>query len=459
MPYRSCAVVFLLLFPFCLICQDSQWGGRQLPLDSFRNHVIILLDRSGSMTKGRGSMSILEDVIKNEVPKLLSEKGLLIDQKALLQSDDYLSIGFFGLGEFNDYDYKKFITLALDDQATKPLGRTFSRISGQAALDHSWIQIYTHQKRFFSGDFTGLSFAGPIGFQFFKNSERRVHQTFVLLISDGQFNSIDDPNNEISHKSIPIKRYNKHQTLFNRKYISETYKEVKNQYNWSEVWSSQKGKYKLHLYKYVPNQKSLDVRSIVEFDMNVVLNRTPDGYEKKLSFKDVDTSDVYLPQLMAIQIIDPESEEVIHQDMHYFHKGQVNALLKDIPEEYVGKSLKMEMAYWVDLKDDVYGCHQLHPFGDEEQGAKGLVKAIDLLFEEKAYILGFIPLNNFLFKISGSLMGNAQTDNVLFWNICLISLLLVILVISTAIYITRKRVITDAHSISIKTLTGSQISD
>lgn len=458
MPYRSCALVFLFLLPFCLICQDSEWKSQKLQIDSFRNHVIILLDRSGSM-KGEESTRILENVVKNEVPKLLSEKGLVIDQKALLQSDDYLSIGFFGLGEFNNYDYTRFITLAVDDQADKPFGRTFSRISAQAALDHSWKQIYTHQKRFFSGDFTGLSFAGPIGFQFFKNSERRVHRTFVLLISDGQFNSIDDPNNEISHESIWIKRYKRHQTLFNRGHISEAYKEVRNQYNWSEVWSSQYGKYKLHLYEYVPNQRSLDVRSIVEFDMDVMLNRTPGGYEKKLTFKDADTSDIYLPQLVALQIVDPESKEIIHQDIHYFHEGQANTLLRDIPKEYYGTPLKMEMAYWVDLKDDVYACHQLHPFGDDEQGAKGLVKTIDLLFEEKAYVLGFIPLNNYLYKISGSLMGGVQRDNVLFWNACLISLLLIILVISTAIYISRKRVITDARSIAIKTLTGSQISD
>ena len=369
MLYRPCIMVFIFLFPFCLVCQDSEWESKKLQIDSFRNHVILLLDRSGSMAKGR-DMDALEEVFTKTLPDILFEKGKVIENKSLLQSNDHLSIASFGLGSFNDYNYEQFIHQRIGKEESS-LGQTYTVLNKSDKLEQLWKKISAQPKAFFSANFTGLSFAGPIGFNYFSSDNKRVHRTFVLIISDGQFHSIDDPSSELSMKGVNDgqKRW---QEFKNHQIIRDAFSEVKMHYSWHQgerYW--QEGKYKIQLFEYIPNQLNLDIRSKVDFDPEIIIERKPGGYEKVLSFTDSDTTDLYVPQKAMVQLLNKKTGDTIFQDIRIFKGGTALFKLKHLSNSLVGDPLELYASFWVDYNDTAYGSHQLHPFGKKNAGSRG----------------------------------------------------------------------------------------
>lgn len=450
--------IIISVFPLSLIAQDKQQRAVESLIDSSRNHIIVLIDRSGSMKKS-GNINIVRELITREIPKLLFEEGIVINEKTLLQKDDYLSIAFFGLGGNNRYDYKNYINQELVVGDKRPIGKTYSRVTSRIVFDSLWQKIEENYNQFFSGNFTGLSFAGPTGFHYFKNKEKTVHQTFVLIVSDGQYHSIDDPTSELRLKSIIGKTGINHR-FKNNGHIEEVFSDVKSNYSWHpELLSRAYGQFSLNLYEYVPNQLNLDIRSKLKFPTEVELDRTPDGYEGMFKITDIDPRDIYVPQKVLTRILSKDMTDTISQDIDFFNKGEVSFKIRDIPANYIGEPLNINLAFWVDYNEEAYGAHQLHPFGRKEQGADGLVESVEVFFEKKSRILAFIPLTNRLYKISAKFAGTRQNRNVLFWNVFLISLLFLGFIVYSWWYIIKKRRVTDAQSISIMTVSGIKITE
>lgn len=451
-------IALMFVSPLILGAENKQENYTSTVIDSFRNHIIVLIDRSGSM-KRSGRMDQIEQLITHEIPKILFEKGIVIPQKALLQNKDYLSIAFFGLGNYNSYDYKNYINQELTIGDDKVIGKMYSRIGSPIVFDSLWREIKNNYGLFFSGNFTGLSFAGPLGFNFFKGKDKKVNRTFVLIISDGQFHLIDDPSSEIKLKSIRDADEEIH-LLSNNKHIEDIYSIVKGRYIWHPKLLTLKfNRFNLNLYEYIPNQLSLAIRSKLKFPVEINLERRPTGYEHSFAIVDSDTADIFIPQKVLVRIISQNTKDTIGQFMHSFHANKAVISLRDIPNKYVGKPLKMDLAFWVDFKDEAYGMHRLHPFGRKEQGANGLVESLEINFEETGRILGTIPLTNRLYKFSSGLMGNRQGKNIFFWNLLFSSLILLLFAICGLWYILKKRRVTDPNSISITTATGTQITD
>lgn len=425
-------------------------------IDAFRHHVIVLVDRSGSM-KRNVLQSEMKRLFTEQLSKILYDTAAVLPDRPLLLEKDFLSVAYFGLGRFNNYDYKQYILQELQTGNAGNYGTSFSRAVDGDTISRLWAQIGRNYHSFFSGNFTGLSFAGPSGFHFFKGKERKVHRTFVLLVSDGQFHSIDDPSSELAMKSVFDRNGNLHRFKSNE-YIEGVYADVKTNYNWHpELYSKQYNKFELKLFEYVPNQVGLAIRSKLDFPVEVQIDRTPDGYQKTVTISDQDKGDAFDPQKVLVQLLDSKSGDTIYQDLFPFKDGVSHFDLEGLSSKPGGGSLQMQLSFWMNYNDEVYGGFQLHPFGGAAQGADGLKESITLYFEKEGRILGFLPFPNSLYRFSSGFRGTSQSRNILFWNGLLILLLTLTLAGYTLWYIIRTRIISDPSQVSIQTISGARI--
>jgi len=425
-------------------------------IDAFRHHVIVLVDRSGSMKR-----NVLESEMKRlfteQLSKILYDSAEVLPDRPLLLEKDFLSVAYFGLGKFNNYDYKHYILQELQTGNAGNYGTSFSRAVDREVINSLWAQIGRNYHSFFSGNFTGLSFAGPSGFHFFKGKERKVHRTFVLLVSDGQFHSIDDPSSELAMKSVFDRNGNLHRFKSNE-YIEGVYADVKTNYNWHpELYSEKYNKFELKVFEYIPNQVGLAIRSKLDFPVEVQVDRTPDGYQKTFTVSDQDRGDAFDPRQVLVQLLDSKSGDTISQHLHPFKDGVSRFDLEEFSSKPAGDSLLMQLSFWMDYNDEVYGGFQLHPFGSTAQGADGLKESITLYFEKEGRILGFLSFPNSLYRFSSGFRGTSQSRNILFWNGLLIFLLTLTLAGYTLWYIIRTRIISDPSQVSIQTISGARI--
>ena len=453
-------ILGLSLVPFLLFSQETEPELEGLAVHEFRHHVVVLIDRSGSMKRKmerRKGMQRFKSLLSTQVNNILFEPGQVLPEEMLLREKDYLSIAFFGLGRNNQYDYKRYISQEINGRHGE-LGKTYWENHSPEDLQAIWGKIQRYNNSIFSGNFTGLSFAGPMGVNYFKQKQKKVHRTFVIIISDGQFNSIDDPSSELVTKAITDRRTGERHRLNNQSYVDQVFSSVKSNYLWHpELFRQEYGPFKLNIYEYKPNQSNLSSRSILEMPANLQVLRTPNGFEKTFSIKDSDPTDDYVPRKVLVRITHTDSDKLIYEKTNFFENGQAKITIHDLPSAFLNDSLKMSLFFWIDFGDDAYGAHQLHPFGSDEQGAGGLKESLTLTFEPTGKIWGVIPLSNSMFSLSSSFMGAEQNQNIRFWNHAFGVLLLAMLLIFGWRYLLRHRETKDPDSISIQTISGIKI--
>ncbi|MEM1319427.1 MAG: hypothetical protein AAGG75_04180 [Bacteroidota bacterium] len=455
-------VLLLLLSPLALTQVPAELEAEQAIAEhqAFRHHLILLIDRSGSVRKQLSKPKYrdrLKRMLTSELPELLFTPGEVLPNRALLEEQDYLSTAFFGLGGWNRYDYRSFIGQGSDLYRTDPIGQNYVEGIDTTFFIQLHKDIQSDTRSLFAGNFTGLSFAGPIGFNYFKQSKIKVHRTFVLLISDGEYHSIDDPSSELSIPAVEDS-WGKMHTLNNSEYIDSIYATVKTNYLWHPALKEINAQpFYMNLYEYKPSQRNLSIRSKLDFPAEVRIERRPEGFEQTIRIKDGDLSDPYTPRKFLLQVRQANSEQIIHQEVQEFESGLIDLTLHD---DILGRSdapLELDLRFWLNFKDPAYGAHQLHPFGSVEQGAEGLVETIRINKEARANILGIVPLFDGLYRFSAPWAGPAQRDNVRFWNSTLIVLAFLLLLLVVYRYIRRNREITDPKLIRIQTAKGSKI--
>ncbi|MDC8003096.1 hypothetical protein POV27_03485 [Aureisphaera galaxeae] len=410
------------------------WGTpnvAQTKQDSLKHHVIVLLDTSGSVDrkdKSNISESTARKMIHNELRELCFRKNsiskkYLPSKRALLEKGDYVSILSFGL-EKNDPNINEFVQgIPIKPGKEIKLDSTFN----DQIFNDLWKGIERiGYNRFFNKEWTGLSFAGPLALHSlnFQNNPKDVSRTFIITITDGEFNGLGDPNLEIKkledywdYKRINVKH---------REAILPRYNRIKEAFIWNRIYTyssrpgSTKDNYKMEVLEYKPLQKTFAIEAVVPLEPKLFFNRTPkDSHQKKLEINAY-PSPVFTLQRINLQLKDTVNNKLFwEKDVYGLH--QATTIPLDIASKHKNDPLVIEAKFWVHFNDGSYGVHTLNPNGDSVQGSNGLKRTYPVVFEKNRRILfGLIPLSDLLYKASASFLGEEQQRSVIFWNIVLL---------------------------------------
>ena len=431
-------------FCFCGLLFSQALSAQGKVQDSIKHHVVVLLDRSGSVDK---ESKVLEStasyVIQKKLKNVCFGKGMIPDQyliktRPLLQNGDYLSVLSFGFRKRNP-DVDEFIQ-AIDFKKGNPVkvDSTFN----QTVFSDLWKHIkgYGYEK-FYDWNWTGLSFAGPHALQYLngQNNPKNVGRTFVIIITDGEFNGLGDPNNEI--KEIETYWDDFGTRVKNRTEIIPRYNEVREAFSWNRIYEyssnpgRQKNNYKMEVMEYIPIQKTFAIEAILPLEPRFFFKRTlNDSYTQNLEIKPY-VNPAFSVECMNLKLKDTSNNKLVwSKDFHQLDGSKKFKL--EVAKPYKSEHLMVEAKFWVHFNDDAYGLHMLSPYGSMLQGKNGLNRMYPVVFEKNERILfGLIPLSDALYRFSGGFLGEEQRKSVVFWNIVLL------LISALALYITIRTLI------------------
>lgn len=432
--FLQLSAILLLIFCFQVVKAN--------PVDTtLKHHVVILLDRSGSVVNNRLDEDLMEieSIIQEELPDLLMDPNIPRMKNAgrpLLQQGDYISILSFGF-ERNRPDAQKFIETKA---GTNQFGLLYEEVvgDGKSYFNRLWEnidQINDGRNRFFNKNWTGLSFAGPLSVHFLGKQEdlpNDVHRTFVVMLSDDQFNGTADPTQEINYIGSDERGYT---PVLNKSTILPRYDEVREIFSWQRFTGRTNGVYNFEIFEYIPLQPTFAIEALLPIEMEWEFSRSPEGnYTYDLPLKPYDTSDDFKIERLVLTCVNMNTQGVLFsKTINKLYDNQ--EVLLELDKSYIDKDLQMKLQAWVWYDNDVYGVHTLHPYGDRQQGSKGLSRDIKILTERTAKILGILSLSDGLYKASQS-FGKNQYEVARIWS----AIIIIILVVSFIIYLIRSSV-------------------
>jgi len=170
---------------------------------SYPNHLIVLIDASGSMRRftDKNNLPLAEaksrfkkiwgpkiEEMLYSIPVFLKEKKNIIGEEVYNYKKDYISVFLFGL--------PKFKTVSFRDNFIKPLHCWRSRLPIEMALNSVDVKFKT-----FNRDIGLLSWAAPLGFNKAgrcTSFETKISNTYILMLTDGQANWVPNLSSEIA---------------------------------------------------------------------------------------------------------------------------------------------------------------------------------------------------------------------------------------------------------------------
>jgi len=403
--------------------------------DDFRHHVIILIDRSGSMDGGEKDdnekrIRGFNQLVTSDLEEICFSKGHLIENRKLLEQQDYLTILTFGLSESNP-DFKNFILpLSFDGimNSNKKFIYSTSFNEGMFARNNIILKAKKQYDEFFSMLWTALSVSVPLAINYCNINNTRykqikVHKTYVILITDEDYNDYKATGDEIG--SIRENAETKYHTILrNELFAINRSKNVRKKFSWGSPsidmkrgGTLPKDSIKLKLFQIEPNTGSFTLAHILKYNnTHFLLNRVLKGYRSYFEiFPKPDPE--YVVTKLKIDLIDNKGHIFQNNSRQLFNVTQNETIDFFIPEQYKDISLKVKLACWVHWKDNAYGAHELHPYGTKEQGADGLTDTIPVSVEKTLTILWDIPLSNKLYNLGATIVGNNQRDVQSLYNI------------------------------------------
>jgi hypothetical protein len=374
-------------------------------VDSLTHHVLVLLDRSGSVKRVTNGTNAVKQLITRSLPHYLLDTNIIADlpaNRALLQPGDYLSIMSFGF-EQNNPDVEKFIEMV---DGSNRYGLAFNQSFSRNTFDNLWQKInnpngnYQGFSTFFRKNWTGLSFAGPLALNKLHDTTmpKDINRTFVIIVTDGEFNDINDPNNEI--KVIGMD-HNGYTSIANKDSILTRYNKIREVFLWDQLLeypiSAGNRTYKFEIMEYKPIQKTFAIEALMPFDPELVFKRTPHGYHSKdLKITPYKDNPNFSLEKMRLTGYDSTQQFDLFTE-EYTNIYNDTSIWLTFDNDDFEHDLYLKAQFWVHFDDGVYGGHTLHPGGSSLQGKKGLNKLVKVYIEPRAEIYWFIPLWDILY--------------------------------------------------------------
>ena len=427
-------------------------ANAKAPVDpkDFRHHVIVLIDRSGSIDQVSSEEEIRK-MFANHLEAVCFEESRVITGRKLLQPGDFVSLLGFGL-EKRDPQAARFIHTADSREGT--FGFKYKADFSQGFF-RNFHQHWVKDRNFFRMHFSGISLAKLSALDDLKDTSRKVDKTFIIFISDNAFNGPkNNPNDELDGIAVidfeledgrAMGGWSKNRlrdglekklSLFNS--FQSYYQQETNKYVDKNVGNRYDNKIKLSILEYIP--ANYDVNQSLNIGSEFLFERKKDSYDYEFKLKvNVPDSIYHIDSLTAV-IVDTVSNTLIAN-------GSVAGgnLEFSLPRKTyrLGDRLRADLQFWVHQQDPFYGIHRLRPDMEVDQLRKGLNKSVRVRFEEKSGILTLGRFGEFLFNITRPVVGDDEDTNLGVW----VFLAFLIASIAFYIFVRIKGVIKDPASV------------
>lgn len=378
----------------------SMFGASAQLLDSeLRNHIIVAFDESGN--KWRATDYKVRDGLRY----YLFEK----DGSGLLKADDFISfVGFKADCSGENWDNFAYVKLMPENNSNKFQSKhsmAFMRDSAYVrsllvSPGNDWEKLANYSGPFIDASYSLLSIAKPyilskIGAQ---NEKSLVNNTYILLVTDHQFNG-GDFHNELQY--FLSRGTHRLQGRDLNKVLELCYKvgeEYTFKYVGSKVWGTKPHLRYVELFEVRPNQSFLTLPAVINYAPSLQAARVKGNkHSFELNFKK--TNNHFDVKGLNVFLKNPETGNEIFleriQDLDSLVTRQYTINDSEEMADSLGVSyLRLEAELL--LNDGFYGCTLLN-----KQMIPGLEQTIKVEYEKAAEIIPGIVMPDWMWRIVG----------------------------------------------------------
>lgn len=364
-------------------------------------HVIIAFDEY----PGTYGLSVPTSKIANCIDEEL--------EKLDLGENDYISVVKFGIGTQDPSlsCYASTVNFAFGKwtwQSVEAFNKDKNNLISRALNSHD------HKGAEFSM-LTGAKYYS-LSALFDSENDKFANSTYMLMITDNQYNGNGDMNAEFDHFSGLD--YNFNTNLKRKDFINQCVK-ISQHYRFDyvrETTIAGAGKlqpYKAILFKVVPSS-SFSLNSAVNFPANLGLHRVKGGYKLDFDYSLVD--DDYSVKRLTVDIL--RNDGTTESAEYAADNGHVE--LKIDADAVAGDSLQVTIRGWLQKKDDIYNSVVMNPYDAADFGR--LTYEQKLPKEGDAKILNIIPMSDAFWWWFADDLQKA----VICWDVIIILIMIVI---------------------------------
>lgn len=314
-------------------------------------------------------------------------------------------------------DYVSGVLYGIENDAPTPIGFSKLMVEPETAKN-SYVGLLEtlHSQVPYGTYYSITSFAKPYSLMALKGKQN-TNRTFMIIITDGVYNGNDDYYGEASYVKNNF-------TEEGKKLFKKEIKDVQTNYFCQFIdQRSITGGY-IQLYEFIPLQQYFSLESILSFPHNIVAERKKGEYQVKFPITAIKNGDYKIERLVVTVATEENETGIIFKDEVTPDKE----LIINIPNNKV-LGAKIEVKAWVKLCDGIYDNTVLHPEGSKLQGAEGLYRKFNIELEDKAKILGVMPLPDFLFYLSFWTSSQTTAANSWAWILILIFIAVIVYII------------------------------
>lgn len=410
-------IVIVSFLIFDLTKLFPQPGTTDWSTTDYVNHVIVLIDQSGSMV-GNLDPGRAREIFDRSLKQICFTPGEVIPNRKLLDKDkgDYLSILGFGINS-GESMMKDFVhNVSVGGKAMY-----YYQQYDEGIFSQLWqsIEAGGPLRTFFNRNYTFYTFCKHMTFYRLSDTtdRKKIYRTFLIVISDELPNTSNPENEDKNWKAWGVLDGPKASNLFrkiSRQYIQEDNIKI----NGRDSVIAFGPLIKLKISEYIPNKNDFDIRSLIEIPPadKMIFKRVRGGFE--LDYPLVERNkDQGRVESMQFYVEDASDGGIIRGDIDR------NAAKVFLQDRYYQHPMTLHFQYHVRVKNEFYGAHVLHPDGSIDQGRKGLNDAQKVVFEAKRGLVGMGALGDMLYNMSAGFCGNNQgTNNAFWWTVILLLL-------------------------------------
>lgn len=448
MKSKTVLIIFVTIFSLFFV---SEVQG-----DEVRHHVIVCIDRSGSMRRGSGTSNSNTHNIErikrliDRVFRELQKENIALESRPMLIKGDYLSIVGFGLDHPNnpDDEFQRFISSESFEVSYRQIGEmgesTITRIAKQFTSGLDW--------RMFNKHWGIATVAQSLAIHHLANKGKEIHRTFLVLVNDDDYNAQNnDPLFELREVASAYRRLSGRSLDINKPI--NVAKLLRENYLWYgfpegnplEIFERKDNGEKIFArwFRYEPLQKFFSIESCYRFENRTAFfkrsfNNGQGGYSYPLEIVDLQNPNYAFRSLDAFVL---SNGQIIEGFNYNQATGIPNIIQFQLEKASFGQADTIVLKFAMKFVEDAYGGTLLHPEGSELQGANGLVRKIPIVYEEDLSIFGFIPLNEAKYLNYASQSNDEQSDIVKkierLYTFYLVMAILLALTVLLALYILR----------------------
>lgn len=380
------------------------------------HHVIVLLDKSGDMyhlyrpSEGKGEAET-QTLLKAELTSLCFDAGEIIPERALLQQADYLSVLYFGLAgdaiNFDDFiqeitpDHRYIYTQTSYHEIFMDIWNTISQDAEQQGRKN----FATNSGAITWGIPLALSYVGAY------QAKMPVHKTFLLMVSNGRFNSSGAHSEEAS-----IKKY---QPNLDFTKANRSYKHIVEYFEIKEISFVNTSKL-ITLYEIIPKMTQQQLQTWFTSPAMMQLHRTKDDYKGVLPIEPQNTPQYEFMEMFVKQVR-ASDEKILEEKSFERFPAQYELTF---PLQAGSEQYTLDIEYEVRLNDGIYDAQVLYAHSNlylgPDEGVKqipeGFTRQITLSFEPEEKVFGQIALTDWMWDAGAYLERYSQRQVVQLWE-------------------------------------------